>query len=377
MSFSVSEILAFLGQDPAAMGRVVNQDSVGEAQSKIRVNRPAPLAGSTREDLAFFFSKDHQHELLMAHPGILITGEPFVKPLESSGLPLWKSSTVIACRDPYLAMAVLSAKFAEKLSTVGHLAPSHQGAPIIHPSAVVDPTAKLGAGVQVGAHCTVDKNVQIGAGTILYSGCTVGPSVVIGEDCVFFPRVTIYEWTQIGNRARIHAGCVLGADGFGYAPKVVMTEKGPQVTGHQKIFHLGRVVIGDDVEMGANSLVDRSTFGDTVIGKNVKMDNHVHVGHNAHVDEGAILCGGVCLAGSASVGKYAYIGGMAGISNKVHVGDGGKVGGMTLVSKDVPPGGNAVGNPQREHSDHFRVHALLNKLSAERKKKNGIKSDLK
>ncbi|MBC7692797.1 MAG: UDP-3-O-(3-hydroxymyristoyl)glucosamine N-acyltransferase [Methylotenera sp.] len=361
MSFSVAQIAEW------TQGQIVNANAILGAEqtlSGILVSRLAPLAGSQKDQLAFFFNKEYQHELPSAHPGILITGELFVKPLEAAGLPFWKSTAVIACEDPYSAMALLSAKFAEVLSSVGHQNRVHKGVPKIHPTAVVHSTAQLGAGVEVGPHCTIDENVKIGAGSLLYSGCTLGPSVNLGEDCVLFPRVTLYEWTQLGNRVRLHAGCVLGADGFGYAPILSAGPSGRQVSGHQKIYHLGRVVVGDDVEMGANTLVDRSTLGDTVIGKNAKLDNHVHVGHNAQVGEGAILCGGVFLAGSASVGKYVYVGGMSGITNKIHVGDGAKVGAMTLVTKDVPPGLTAVGNPQREHSDHFRAHATLNRLSS-------------
>ena len=165
-------------------------------------------------------------------------------------------------------------------------------------------------------------------------------------------------------RVRIHAGSVIGADGFGYAPK----REGSQVIGHVKIYHLGRVVIGDDVEIGANSCVDRSTFGETRIEKSAKLDNIVHIGHNALVEEGAVICGGTCLAGRASVGKFALVGGLTGIINDVHVGDGAQVAAMTLVSKDVLPGSTAVGNPQREYKQHFRAHAILNKLMTEREK---------
>jgi UDP-3-O-[3-hydroxymyristoyl] glucosamine N-acyltransferase len=175
----------------------------------------------------------------------------------------------------------------------------------------------------------------------------------------------LYEATQLGNRVRIHSGSVLGSDGFGYAPKI---DQG-QVSGHQKIYHLGRVVLEDEVEVGANSCVDRGTFGETRIGKFSKLDNLVHIGHNAKLDEGVIVCGGTCLAGNASVGKYAYIGGLTGIGNHVHVGDRAKVGALSMVTKDVVSGSTVVGNPQRESKEHFRAHALLSRLLAERRRK--------
>lgn len=362
MSVSLSEILSWTG------GRLVNGGLLGPSADTIRVERPAPLSASRANDLAFFFSKDYQHELATARPGILITGEPFVGPLEKAGLPFWGSSAVIACADPYSAMALLSEKFAQRNSTVAHRGP--RKARTLHPTAVIHPGAELGEGVQVGAYCVVEEGARIGAGTYLYPGCFVGPRVKIGEDCVLFPRVSVYEFAEIGNRVRIHAGSVLGSDGFGYAPK----REGKQVVDHQKIFHLGRVIIGDDVEIGANSCVDRGTIADTIIGSKSKLDNLVHIGHNARLDEGSIICGGTCLAGNSSTGKFAYVGGLTGIANHVHVGDGAMVGAVSLITKDVPPGETALGNPQREYKEHFRVHAALNRLIKDRSKGKGGES---
>jgi UDP-3-O-[3-hydroxymyristoyl] glucosamine N-acyltransferase len=362
--FSVSEICRWVD------GKVVNAEVLGSALDTIRVDRPAPLGRSKKSDLSYFFSKKFQTELPGASPGVLITGLPFVEPLAASGLPLWKNSAVVACADPYLAMAVLSEKFATKLSTVVHTpedvaaeAAETFGKPQVHPTAVVDGTADLAAGVQVGANVVISEHVHVGAGSVIYPGVFIGPRAILGERCVLFPNVTLYEDVELGNDVRIHAGSVLGSDGFGYAPR---TQKGPdgriEVIGHQKIYHLGRVIVGDGVEIGALTCVDRGTIEDTRIDRGAKIDNQVHLGHNSHVEEGAILCGGIALAGGASVGKFAYVGGLTGIVNDVHVGAGAKVAAASLLSKDVPPGTTAVGNPQREHSEHFRVHGMLNRM---------------
>lgn len=364
MGFSVAQVSGWV------QGRVANAELLGAELAKIRVERPASLGAAKASELAFFFSKIYASELPTANAGILITGEDFVQPLSMAGLPWWKSTAVIACRDPYLAMAILSEKFAEQLSTVAHAASAIAaemaetgGKAQIHVSAVVDPTAELGAGVRIGAHVVVEAGARIGAGTVIYPGCFVGPGCTLGENCVLFPNVTLYEWVQLGNGVRIHASTVIGADGFGYAPRP---------GGHQKIHHLGRVVIGDDVEIGANSCVDRGTITDTRIERGAKIDNQVHLGHNSAVGEGSIICGAVALAGNASIGKFVYVGGMTGVSNHVHIGDGAKVGAMSLISKDVAPGAAAVGNPQRDHRDHFRAHAWLSLASrAERNKKEG------
>jgi UDP-3-O-[3-hydroxymyristoyl] glucosamine N-acyltransferase len=267
---------------------------------------------------------------------------------------------VVACPDPYLAMALLSADFARELSTLSHSKRPEISS--IHPTAVIHPSVQLGKQITVAAHCVVDEGSKIGDGSVLYPGVVIGPRVTVGEDSVFFPGVVIYENCEIGNRVRIHGNSVIGADGFGYAPK----KSAQGMEGHQKIYHLGRVVVGDDVEIGASSTVDRSTLGDTVIEKHAKIDNQVQIGHNAHVGEGAIICGGSALAGRARLGRYAVVGGLTGVTNAVTVGDGASVAALSLVTRDVAPGSTAVGNPQREYAEHFRAHAALNRLVSER-----------
>jgi UDP-3-O-[3-hydroxymyristoyl] glucosamine N-acyltransferase len=363
-SFSVAQILEWTS------GRLANAEALGDERIRISVGAPAPLAGSGPTDCAFFFSRAYQAELLGAAPGVLITGESFVGPLSAAGLPLWKKTAIVVCRDPYLAMGILSEKFAAEISSVAHLPDrlaNRVGPAEVHPTAIVHPTARVADGVSVGPGCVIEAGARVGRGTILYPRVYLGPDVEVGEACVFFPGVTIYERTKIGNRVRIHAGSTLGSDGFGYAPRM----EGDRPVGHQKIYHLGRVRIEDDVEIGANTMVDRATFGETSIGKGAKLDNHVHIGHNSTILEGAILCGGVCLAGGTVIGRFAYVGGMAGIGNKAALGDYAKIGAMSLVDKDVPPGGTSVGNPQRTHRDHFKAHAILNRMVAERDRKKG------
>lgn len=358
MSFTLAQILDWTG------GRVVNTPA--EGLESVRVERPNQLLGSQAQDVAFFFSRDFEAELPAARPGVLITGEPFVKPLEKAGLPLWKTSVVIACADPYRAMGILTERFAASL-TVAHLPADRRPAEARGPSflgrvsklAEVHPAARLGRDVSIGAGVVVEEGAQIGDRVVLYPGVFVGPNVVIGDDTVIFPQVVIYENVQIGRRVRIHAQSVLGADGFGYAP----VQNGKEVTGHQKIYHFGRVVIGDDVEIGALTAIDRGTFGDTVIEKNAKVDNLCQLGHNTRLEEGAVVCGGNSLAGGASVGRYALVLGICGLANRVHVGAGARVAAMTLVSKDVPAGTTVSGNPMREHKQNLRLHAMLNKMA--------------
>ncbi len=356
-SFSLAEVLSWIG------GQLANEAALSHSSSDIKISGVSGLKDSKPEHLAFFFSKNYQNEIPAMRAGILVTGKAFAGPLEKSGLPLWKNTAVVTCDDPYLAMAIVSKKVAEHLSTVSHVKIDNESTPQIHPTAVVHASALLGRGVRVGANCVIEEGVVIGDGSVLYPGCFVGPGSKIGTSCVLFPNVVLYEWTQIGNRVRLHAGVVVGADGFGYAPRM---ENGKPVA-HEKIYHLGKVIIADDVEVGASTTIDRGTVSDTLIDRGAKIDNNVQIGHNCHVGEGAIICGNAGMAGSSEVGKFVYLAGFAGVGNQVVVGDGSRVAAGTLISKDVPPGSSIIGFPHRDAKDFFKIQAMLNRLLADRK----------
>ncbi len=337
----------------ASAGRVVSAPPGAQERRWLRMSALGEAGG---EDIAFFFNKAYQAELIRSRPGVLVTGEPFVAPLQAAGLPFLSQVVLVASADPYLAMARISEFFGKGTTTV---VPQGGGKTEIHPSAVVSSEARIAEGVWIGAGCVIEAGARIGERSVLYPNCFVGPDAEIGKDCVLFPQVVIYERVQIGDRVRVHGNTTLGSDGFGYAP----IREGARVTGHQKIYHLGRVVIEDDVELGAGVTIDRGTLGETRVRRSAKIDNQVHIGHNAFVDEGAILCGGICLAGNARIGKFAYIGGMTGVVNEISVGDGAQVGACSLITKDIEPGGTGVGNPQRDQKTHFRVHAMLNRMA--------------
>jgi len=362
MALSLAQILEATG------GSWVNRPEGHPGPGAIPIDAPKTLDSAGRSHVAFFFSKEFQHELAQADPGVLVTGNAFVEPLKKSGLRLWQTAAVVACADPYLAMGRVSELFAPTLTHDSHIPGRAKGrGRRVHPTAVVDPSAQLGADVEVGPYAVIDAGAKLGDRVTLSAGCYVGPDVTVGDDCMLFPKVTVYERTVIGARARIHAGAVIGSDGFGFAPKI----RDGKPEGHQKIYHLGRVVIGSDVEIGANACIDRGTLGDTILGDQVKLDNMVQIGHNTHLDTGACVCGSAALAGSSSLGKFVYVGGLTGISNKVHMADGSKVGAVSFVTKDVPPGVVMMGNPAREYSEHFRAHAALNKLVVRKRSKEG------
>lgn len=365
MAYSVRDLLSWLNDGPRGNldAKVVNQAELKTELNSISVSGISNLSTSSVDSVSFFFSKEYQAELLHASPGILVTAPPFVPHLKAANLGFWSTSAVVSCENPYLALGVVSEKIAE-----GERAKEEESlkdTPAINPGAEIHQTAEISEGVRIGAGCVIDRFAKIGQGTVLYPGVIVGARVQIGQNCTLFPQVTLYDKTLVGDRVRIHAGAVLGSDGFGYAPVI----KDGQVTGHQKIYHLGRVVVGNDVEIGANTCIDRGTFSDTVIEDQAVIDNLVQVGHNARVGQGSVLCGSLALAGRAQTGKFSYVGGLTGVVNRIKIGDYAKVGAMSLITKDVPAGESAVGNPQRTHKEHFKVHAALNKLARSKKSK--------
>jgi len=235
----------------------------------------------------------------------------------------------------------------------------------VHPTAVIGEHVELGEGVSVGSCAVVGENARIGKGSRIDAGAVIGEGVRIGNDCRIFPRVVIYSGTTLGNRVVLHAGVVLGADGFGY----VRDEK----TGAYTQFpQQGTLVIEDDVEIGANSTIDRGALKQTRIGRGTKIDNLVHVGHNCDIGEDVILVAGVGISGSSSVGDGAVIAGQVGIGDHAHVGPGVILGGqagvlngktVTNESMGVKPGTVLWGTPARPLKQVLREIAVVARLA--------------
>jgi UDP-3-O-[3-hydroxymyristoyl] glucosamine N-acyltransferase len=223
----------------------------------------------------------------------------------------------------------------------------------IHESAVVGARTILGEGVALAAHVYVGEDCVIGSRVVLYPGVYIGNGVNIGDDTIVYPNVIVREDTEIGSCCILHAGACIGSDGFGFAPLGGRWEKIPQI---------GRVILGDDVEVGTNTAIDRATFGVTRIGRGTKIDNLVQIGHNVEIGEHCIIAGKVGIAGSAMIGHQVRIGASAGINGHIEIGDGASIGARAGVTKSVGPGETVSGFPAMDHTLARRVLVAQQRL---------------
>ena len=214
--------------------------------------------------------------------------------------------------------------------------PPDEFSPGIHPGAVIDPTAQIDPTAHIGPHCVLGARVRIGARCVLMGGNQIGRDCQLGDDTTLFPNVVLYPRTQLGKRVAIHAGTVIGSDGYGY----VFAEGR-----HQKVLQVGNIIIGDDVEIGANAAIDRGALGSTVIGAGTKIDNLVHVAHNVVMGKHCLIMGQVGFAGSTRLGDYCVIASQSGIAGHLTLGRQATVGAKSGVMRDIPDGGTVLGIP--------------------------------
>jgi UDP-3-O-[3-hydroxymyristoyl] glucosamine N-acyltransferase len=240
------------------------------------------------------------------------------------------------------------------------LAPTHLALGV-HPSAVIGAKVRFGTSVTISPHAVIGDNASIGSGTRVGSGAIVGVGVMIGDNCRIYPRVVLYPGTKVGDRVIIHAGAVLGGDGFGYV-------RDPLSGQYTQFPQQGKLVIEDDVEIGANSTIDRGALDETRIRRGTKIDNLVHIGHNCDIGEDVVIAALTGISGSSSVGKGAVIAGQVGIGDHVNVGPGVVLGGQSGVFngktvKSDGPGEVLYGTPARPLRQVLREQAALAKLA--------------
>lgn len=250
----------------------------------------------------------------------------------------------ILCDNPSLAIATILEKFAP---------PVPRPAPGVHPQACVSASARLGRDVAVGPFVVIGDESVVGDRTVLHAHTYIGPEVRIGNDCELWPCVVVRERCRLGNRVVVHPNCTIGADGFGY-----------QFVGgrHAKIPQIGSVEIEDDVEIGANSTIDRAKFGATRIGRGTKIDNLVQVAHNVRIGPNCMIVAQCGIAGSTRLGQGVVLGGKAGLRDHISLGDGVQIAGCACVSKDVPAGKTMIGSPAVDHEQFIRERAKVRRL---------------
>ncbi len=278
-----------------------------DGDGSIRIVAVAALDSAGPGEIAFLSNPRYRAQLAKTGAAAVI-----VAPADAAATTLPK----LISANPYATYAKVAAA----------LHPAAMPPPGIHPSAVVGPNASIATSASIGPHAVIGAGAAIGARTHIGPGCVVGDEVTLGEDVRLVASVTVYARCRIGPRTIVHAGAVIGADGFGMAEEAGQWIKIPQV---------GRVVIGADCEIGANTTIDRGAIGDTVIEDDVKLDNQIQIGHNCFIGRHTAIAGCAGIAGSVRIGRNCKIGGGAGISGHLELGDGVIIGGGTVVAQSI------------------------------------------
>jgi UDP-3-O-[3-hydroxymyristoyl] glucosamine N-acyltransferase len=318
-------------------------DGAWEGNGDAEIRRVAALEDAGPQDLSFVTRGRAAKNAGASRAVCLLVPEDFPNP---------DGRTVIRSRDPRAAVA----------RVISRLHPPAESPAGIHPTAVIGPGTVIEPSAHVGPHVTIGAGVHVGARSSIGAGSSIGDYVVIGTGCTIYPRVTIYRDVKLGNEVILHSGCVIGADGFGFVLTGGIYEKFPQI---------GRIEIGDRVEIGANSCVDRAALGVTSIGDGSKLDNLVHVGHNCQIGRHVVIAAQTGFSGGVVVEDYAVIGGQVGIGDKARIEAHAVLGsGSGVLTSKIVRGGQVMwGTPARPLKEYLEQLAVLSQLAKNRDKK--------
>jgi len=337
MEFTAKQIADFLG------GTVDGNDNVAvHTFAKIEEGHPGALS--------FLSNTKYTHFLYSTKASIVLINKDF-QPEQ----PV--NATLVRVDNAYESLAKLMSLYAS-------MKPGRTG---ISPLASISDKARIGLNVYIGEFAVIEDDAVIGDNTQIYPHVTVGEGARIGADCILYPHVTIYYGCKIGSRCILHAGSVIGADGFGFAPT-------PQ--GYEKIPQIGIVELEDDVEIGANTCIDRSTMGRTVVHKGVKLDNLIQVAHNVEIGNNTVMSAQTGIAGSSKVGEWCMIGGQTGISGHISIGNHVNIGAQSGLLSNIKDGQTIMGYPAFDYKSFMRSSVIFRKLPDMNKELDALRKEV-
>lgn len=319
------------------IAETVNGEIIGDGNVSIfNLNR---IEFASQGELTFYSDSKFQDSFIHSNATCIIVPKTLDKQPEAGQI-------FIKVDDPYAAFIriIKLVDFISEENSIG-----------IHKSAVVGENTFVDDSVSIGPNCVIGNNCRIEEGTIIEANCTIQDNVLIGKNNRIYPNVVCYKDIQIGSNCIIHAGAVIGGDGFGFTEN---SEDGS----YTKIPQIGNVIIGDDVEIGCNTTIDRAVVGSTIIGNGVKIDNLCQIGHNCVIDDNTGIAAQTGLAGSTNLGKRVRLGGQVGIAGHLKIGDDVTLIAQSGTNKNIPDKGVYFGSPARPHMQAFKIEAVLNNL---------------
>jgi len=337
MDFSAQQIASF-----------VQGEIVGDAN--VTVNTFAKIEEGKPGSITFLSNPKYEHFIYDTDASIVLVNRDFIpeKPIKA---------TLIKVDNAYETLAKLMTLYEQSKT-------QNKG---IASTAIIAKSAKIGKDVYIGAYAVIDDDVVIGDNTQIYPHTYVGKNASVGEGSLIYSGVNIYHDCQIGNHVTLHSGVVIGADGFGFAPT-------PE--GYNKIPQIGNVIIEDNVEIGANTCVDRATMGSTIVHKGVKLDNLIQIAHNDEIGANTVMAAQAGVAGSAKVGEWCVIAGQVGITGHLTVGNHVILGPQSGIISSIKDGSRLIGSPPMEEKPFFKSQAVLRKLPDMYRELNALRKEL-
>lgn len=321
MSYSIEEIASWIGAQI-------------DGDKDIEISGLAKIEQAQKGHLSFIANPKYQKFIETTNASAVLVDKNF---------PV-AQKTLLRVENPYFSFLQLTKRFYHQQSTVD------KG---IHQTAVIGSQTQMGKDVAIGPYAVIGKECQIGDNAIIYPGVVIDDQVQIGQNTILYPNVTIREKCKVGSNCIVHMGAVIGSDGFGFAFEQGQYHKLPQ---------MGIVIIEDDVEIGANTTIDRATMGETIIRKGCKLDNLIQIAHNVEIDEHTAIAAQTGISGSTKIGKYVQIGGQAGFTGHLKIGDKAKVGAQAGVTKSIAENDFVSGYPARPFRREMKEHAALTRL---------------